>query len=439
MNHIVSIKIDDPWVCRRLIGESPSEKKRRIPFFGLNRRVPLGAGKEETMQIGFAGPLLPISMSDSIVSLSIFIKRKIDERPQFLSYSKILESKGLTSVSKYLAATIERLPDYQALAYMTGAWYRDHIAHQVRVAALGDFMLTQQFDFQGRKGELIDTISTLGKVTKEEVRKAWWISGLFHDVGLPLSLVDKWFGTITRDISNAYKYLPMTQKGIPHPKINEGELRTVFGFLINGLSRQDVSTMKENMGWNSSISPDHGLLSAMTLLFSIPDISKNAHDQSQLKDLFEGEYSAALLAARAMALHNMHGQKKTIEIDFEKHPLTYLLVLCDEMQEWGREVKVTNRSKQGFVDSQFGSVSLVESITLDLYADRIQATAEFKNQEAKDACGFVFDIFQSDKKENLGRLKDHRRIFPHTCLTLKDHVMSRRTIISTVSETISIQ
>ncbi|MDH5746383.1 MAG: hypothetical protein OEZ21_05450 [Candidatus Bathyarchaeota archaeon] len=80
---------------------------------------------------------------------------------------------------------IRMLPEFEALMYFLNVrkYYRDHCAHQLRVAVLGDFLLDMKSEGGGIEGLIKDKLD----LSSEEVRTAWWFTGLLHDTGIPLA------------------------------------------------------------------------------------------------------------------------------------------------------------------------------------------------------------------------------------------------------------
>ncbi|MFW9832103.1 MAG: hypothetical protein ACFFD8_10060, partial [Candidatus Thorarchaeota archaeon] len=94
----------------------------------------------------------------------------------------VAKERGITNEG--VLYLIQMLPELEALMYFMNVrkFYRDHTAHSLRVAALGDFLLEKKSPLGVIEAVIKDQLD----FTKEEVRTAWWFTGLLHDIGTPL-------------------------------------------------------------------------------------------------------------------------------------------------------------------------------------------------------------------------------------------------------------
>ncbi|MFX1475063.1 MAG: hypothetical protein ACFFCO_06290, partial [Promethearchaeota archaeon] len=87
---------------------------------------------------------------------------------------KVAQERGIENAG--ILHLIRMLPEFDALLYFLNVrkFYRDHTAHQLRVAVLGDYLL----DLKSKAGELGGIVEDQLGITKDEVQKAWWFTGL---------------------------------------------------------------------------------------------------------------------------------------------------------------------------------------------------------------------------------------------------------------------
>jgi hypothetical protein len=107
-----------------------------------------------------------------------------------------------------LLRLIEMMPEFEALMYFLNVrkFYRDHTAHSLRVAVLGDYLL----DKKAKAGELSGVIKDQLSLSIDQVRTAWWFSGLLHDIGTPLEkLTDALNWAIINEILRCYQSVDM--------------------------------------------------------------------------------------------------------------------------------------------------------------------------------------------------------------------------------------
>jgi len=421
------IELSDRWVERQLIERLPRNERVKASLKNLLKSYSTIA---ELIPAFIAPSVLQLTASTALMARAV--RRGIKEEKTLFQHSKILESRGLGSTAKNLEGIIDRLPDFQAFIYATDEFYRDHIEHQIRVAVLGDFLLSQHFEYDGERIKLVDRICSATDIAEEDVSKAWWIASLFHDTGIPVAKLSKNLNDFMGDLAKVYEKVNLGLSHVDCPIPNEDENRLMFKALSKGLSKPTVTKLRAALGWDGTSRIDHGAISALLLLRSIPKLASLGYDE--LVDQLEHDFKPYLMAAQAIVFHNLYQDANRIEIDSKDNPLAYLLVCCDEMQEWNRDVSIKVRS---VFDPKFGTTRLMDHCFVELSSDSIELLAEFENQEAKDNCGFVFDYYVAEKKLDLHRLKNTQQIFPKIRLRYIDHVFHEHKLVRRVEEKIS--
>jgi hypothetical protein len=207
-------------------------------------------------------------------------------------------------------------------------FYRDHIVHQVRVAAIGDILLQQRV---GRWTLLDRTVEALKKqtfsgkrdlssVTKHPqkfVRLAWWLTALFHDCGYP----GEYHQGIFKQLAGIYT-MPLAR---PTTRLmTKGQQRPLTN-LVDALEPRDIEGCKHGR---------HTFLGAAEL----------AHEERQYelgpgrgeRPRFRRRRQALFqLAAEAILSHHCP-DKESCKTSFFDSPLGFLLILSDEIHEAGR-------------------------------------------------------------------------------------------------------
>ena len=220
------------------------------------------------------------------------------------------------------------------ISYITDKRYRNHFEHQFNVGALGWWLMgvnvLPNCSFR-------DYCVRATGIEEKKIDRAWWIAALLHDHAYPISHLLKTFyarnflfGT---DFSIVSSHIGRINEAFErlHNDMWSYDLRKVLG----AFKEDDLSTLakKKLIGLNifsgSEIDLidknvyDHGLLSALNLATWIT-----------------GTVSEEVkLALRAIFVHN----NPSIKVEMEKDPIAFLLVLCDSIQEWGRELIVNNK------------------------------------------------------------------------------------------------
>ena len=326
---------------------------------------------------------------------------------------------------------IQSLPDLESFLYSTSVkkYYRDHTEHQLRVAVLGDFLLEQEFEqgtLVGITAEILDMDESFLK------EKIWWIVGLIHDIGYPLSKMTtavNW--SLVNQILKCYPHLDLEVVPMEVTLVQSGPQEEYLVFLEEGMSPKARELVRIGVGYNrkgvpipepqafvggknghpefafkSDISLDHGVVGALILLRSLgtpEDIRENRDD-------LEGY----LVAARAIALHNF--KDKLEDFLFDSHPLSFLLVLIDEMQEWGRPIPLQIRDT--YFTTELKKVALLDEIILAI--DEFQWVMQYKNADAKKLIKFDFDQLCNGKKAAFFRLERGDQ-FQETTILLQDY------------------
>jgi hypothetical protein len=150
---------------------------------------------------------------------------------------------------------------------------------------------------------------------------------------------------------------------------------------------------------------DHGVVAAINLLRTIGSPEKLRKEATENRPLVE--------AARAIALHNFKADLG--EIAFNESPLTFPLILADELQEWSRPVPVT--VKDTYFTTNLQKIALLDRM---FYYEKDDLwDIPYTNDEAKKVANFDFKKLCGDKAIALGGL-DCAEQFPESEIQLRD-------------------
>lgn len=243
-------------------------------------------------------------------------------------------------------------------------YYRDHFFHQIRNAYMMLVLMEEYGFFEQIKKVLLDTgeskvsryvcrileqqryamseaIAGLrGKNEEDEENKeneiefctrnliymAALMAALFHDIGYP----EAYYMQTSRHIMDYIVNFHELNSG-------NGNIKKVYSLLQNSLLFRVVSFEEiENRICNVK-KPDHGALSAIVFLLHF-------YENGAIYKLTPYKTAAVELAALAIYNHtNAYeiSDKKKINCDsyrpcFSLNPISYLLRICDDMQEWDR-------------------------------------------------------------------------------------------------------
>jgi len=307
------------------------------------------------------------------------------------------------------------------LLHLSGKRYRDHASHQLFVSVLGWFLLNCVVDSKisdGKEQTLKQWIADHGNpsLRVEEVELAWWIMGLLHDHAYPLSHVlrmpislagGKARGDFLEQIwallgQGSERYCA---NGAIAGVYSDTLLRDLYQVvLLDSDEKRRVAIYKKLTEYLSPFFPetqelpreddkgnqlscyDHGILGAANLAAWSPEAAHNNHILQTV--------------IRAVAIHNGAACHKNVNA--QKDPLAFLLILCDELQEWGRRILV----EDGIVcESQKIRLENLEKVKPGTYklTDELAVIFEYLPRILKKT-GWDFSQFERSKEIAFKRL-----------------------------------
>lgn len=315
-------------------------------------------------------------------------------------YEKWIKDNVPPAIESHLRVLVEDSRYLDWVLYLTNKRYRDHYQHQFNVGALGWFLLQIHVS---NDMTLEQKIADRYSWELKDVHTAWWISSLLHDHGYPISYL---FSSIPamRIIGREFEKLKTPLKSI------EGSITQVYHYTLccdfaeliyNKISDKEDFQEKINegiglLGFNEIESKvkknvnDHGVLSATNLTLLLKD---------DLNEVLKE-------AAKAIALHN----NTEIEVEFKKYPLAFLLILCDELQEWGRKMIISD----SFV-SELKQIALgpfLKKRNNKEFPELLKVKFEYEDAKVLKDTNWSYELFKKSKLENFKRLKFPEDINP---------------------------
>jgi hypothetical protein len=451
-----STKIDDSWVLKRAgnfsysfssfvsqfapkIPEEKLEKLERLPEEIQER---LEKASRDIDSKSMVKPDVPIWVKPFVSKIMQQVSQQASQQvsSELAAVADSLFGKGIFSLSDALhdvakergitnegfLRLIKKLPEFEAFMYFLNVqkYYRDHCAHQLRTAVLGDFILDLKSDAGGMEGIIKDEL----ELSSEEVRTAWWFTGLLHDTGIPLAkLCTAVNWSLLNEILRCYPSLDIEASpmfiNLASDKLNNNEY---LSLLADGMPKHWQELIKRGLGMHETVNDtvlfkagydknqeyqprnlkmDHGVVGAVNLLKTLRTPETLRRNLREDRPLIE--------AARAIAVHNFKDNLK--DVPFEDFPLAFLLMLADELQEWGRPVPIP--IKDTYFSTSLEKVALVDAIS---YAeDDDQWDIPYTNSHAKELVMFDFKRLCQDKNRSLNVL-DCTEQFPESEILLTD-------------------
>jgi len=325
---------------------------------------------------------------------------------------------------------LDALLEYEESAATLIDKQRDHYIHSVNVFILGLCVYMQNVNFRSAfdKVNLNKTSYEYSYDTRhEEFFYRWGITSLFHDIGYPIEIIgkqiDKFLDFATRldghtgvkshlaydnfeDINTIAEIIP--KRSFIDSYYNKYDSCVYIDLLkpVDLLAHKlhlafdiDLKTIKADldsyvsyMAQNGFV--DHGFYSAIIILKWYGYLIQLAKYRP------EYFFFPILDCASAILLHNYYRNalmKSPYNLDAMSpyaHPIAYLLILCDELQEW-------NRTAYGILDRKRTQAS---DVTLTLTDKRLDITYITES-------GMLPESFAAEKKSLLSSVLNMKEVF----------------------------
>lgn len=269
-----------------------------------------------------------------------YLSKKDDD---FEFSTKIIKTLWNTCVPNVPYPEIHR--KFESLLKEINPRYRDHYIHQFQVFLFGAL--------------IIDILRNNKKISDDEnLCIGWLLTSTFHDVSYPVQEHDnfiKEFFDQTLGITQPFGRLDFKTNYTECKFSSNIELilDSMKGCFKEKCTSDDLCTnhfnkVREFFYYNVTFSKNHGVLSGLGLL-------KKFENQPNFENIL-------IPSAAAIAFHDdniwqplsglmiekikdMKGVKSVVDlkplvkIDFKTHPLAFLLILCDNIQDWGRHCR----------------------------------------------------------------------------------------------------
>jgi len=221
--------------------------------------------------------------------------------------------------------------------------YRDHYLHQFQVFLLGL--------------PIIDCYYDEFKKSYENPELCWLIAASFHDIAYPIEKYHQWIKScfdMVCKIDRDPIELELKQQFI------DEKLLGCMGYLICEYCKVYEKQPQLTHNWlvekdktiqffydQISRHKNHGVMSSISLLKMIQlEENKNKIKEKFQKEKDPFDYclkNIFMPSSLAIALHDKKVWDITTEIKFADDPLTFLLIFCDTVQEWGRPSKAEEK------------------------------------------------------------------------------------------------
>jgi hypothetical protein len=327
---------------------------------------------------------------DEINDIILFKKIKINESDNLRSLIKnfcnyAYDELDIDSIFK-IEDWLNKLLEFEIFLSLTKKRHRDHLKHACRIALLGDDIMQRELIFEGKKFKLIYLIRELlllnpqsKKIFKmynidinepelldKKILQVWLIAAIFHDIGFIYeAFVESWKNIhFLKEFPNFKELYLGIESEISNFersfRVSEMHSKHVPCDLIRGF--------------------DHGEIGACL-------ISNLLCESNFICDM------AAIIA-------DCHTSKE--EINFVDNPLSFLMIVLDEVQEWQRPAVGRKMEDQVLSENVGNYMGFRESINDKPELDNISLTYEINkinDTTANILLDFVLDY--GDKKDIL--------------------------------------
>lgn len=348
------------------------------------------------------------AVSDFLIS-----GKKDDAFTVFFCYSEIfrLLGSGYDNIRKL----IEMLSDHEFHSGELLSKHRDHYSHSVYVFSLGlaiyasDGVYRRTFnEFYGLKQDEYYTFLYL-----------WGLTSLFHDIGYPFQLAHEQVKNYLEELWIEQDNNGSASGGNSLSKEQEKEIRSTLPYV--SFKNMDAF-LKINPDTGEKISKKAGIdivFSSINELLAYGVNKREGYDYDTLVKTLKrrveeqpyfmdhGYFSSVILLKKlfenpefkftenhldvvtAILLHNSlnkYDVENAHRIEISEHPLSYLLILCDELQSWDRKAYGKNSKRK----------PIAWDVEFDISDNKIKANYIFEDRNEnyeKIASGkFVSDI-----------------------------------------------
>ncbi len=264
------------------------------------------------------------AIKDSIICLRSFDTR--EQRTEGDNPSAF----GVKELNKYFTD----YSDFESVLYGSTKYYRDHVLHVVRVWLLGISILTENNFIQSIK------VGEGENVSNKEKFSMWTIIALTHDLGYPLEKASQII-SVTRNMMGHFITNPVINMDFKFTGVQD----TMNDFIIKLMSSKMTQIDDEKyhnyiqskyyFKFLKSLEDNkHGVLSAIVIYKMLEYFLESDFNLSE--DYVFGEEDKRQFYLRRDILRAISSH--TCESIYQNDLLnfSFLLILCDECQEWGR-------------------------------------------------------------------------------------------------------
>ncbi len=287
---------------------------------------------------------------------------------------------------------------------------RDHVKHAINVFMLGYYIINSSQGFWKTYGliqknypnPIFELTSIQNKKSWIEIRNegvnqqetnikilnfVWYVCSIFHDIGYIIQNLPNLI-RLMNDIRKEFPYLSIskikksTRISTEDIKLEIKLLDTRIKQIIPSINEEDdlFFSLLKLFSFEEKI--DHGLISAIKYLSLMINKEEEAKKNNTGSTYINWYVNRSI--ALAIALHNFSNLRSVAEkssksqiqsffkskLKFDDFPIATLLIICDNLQDWGRE-----RIFEGYMSNKIKSV-ILHNVQTTFRNDRLQISLE---------------------------------------------------------------
>ena len=411
----MEIKSDDDLLLNNLIKYVPAISSTEAEKISAQYKVGGNRIKEQKFEFPFDKEiivslegLLPLKSNEALYNKIILLKqlwfnlvdksikclRFFDGREPYLAIEeKKPQAYGIEELKSYY----EEFAEFEALLYGSNQFYRDHVIHLFRTWLIGFNILINK----PKDKELYNVFQIEG-VEKDtfsfnffECISIWTISSLCHDLGYPLEK----FQSIINRTQKMMEYLvsqPKIQQDITfsgtQDKLNEYIVRLISSKMKEAGKCEEGNPLfqartqsKYYIKYSKSLEDySHGIISAIIIykaLLYFLESDFSFHDDYKFRHEDAKQFYLRREILRSISSH-------TCGDIYHMHSNTFplLLIISDDLQEWGRKRWFDFYLNQSVIKTQFNLLSYEKKHLAIEYI--------FEKIETSDICSLLKSFYK---------------------------------------------
>ena len=266
-----------------------------------------------------------------------------DKREPFLdSNSKIPVVYGMDKLKDYFT----KYSDFEGLLYGADKYYRDHVFHAFRTWATGVyFLLTENM-------ALLKAMKTDGvklsnfNISELELISMWTVAALCHDLGYPLEKA-RYILAKTKDMTQSIVGESEIWADMSFSGIQEEINLMILKFMSSKMMEGAASEKQDEPIYKMRVQPKyyiklckslekhaHGVLSTIVLIKSLVYFMESEFGVNEDGDFNRGDHKQFYIKREILRAIAFHTCSDIYHMSASSLP--FLLLLCDEVQNWDR-------------------------------------------------------------------------------------------------------